>query len=80
MRVNVCPRSDAHYGIEDGMFAMQSAQRHGISPGLSVDNETSYSGGMYECCLLPATCWPLLCSATGALRISQTNFVLRHAG
>ncbi|UIN19648.1 amidohydrolase family protein [Herbaspirillum frisingense] len=47
VRVNVCPRSDAHYGIEDGMFAMQSAQRHGISPGLSVDNETSYSGDMF---------------------------------
>jgi cytosine/adenosine deaminase-related metal-dependent hydrolase len=47
VRVNVCPRSDAHYGIEDGMFAMQAAQRHGISPGLSVDNETSYSGDMF---------------------------------
>ncbi|MGE8498899.1 MAG: amidohydrolase family protein [Pseudomonas sp.] len=47
VRVNVCPRSDAHYGIEDGMFALQSAQRHGISPGLSVDNETSYSGDMF---------------------------------
>jgi cytosine/adenosine deaminase-related metal-dependent hydrolase len=47
VRVNVCPRSDAHYGIEDGMFAMQSAQLHGISPGLSVDNETSYSGDMF---------------------------------
>ncbi|MGY2440187.1 amidohydrolase family protein [Pseudomonas sp. SDO52101_S400] len=47
VRVNVCPRSDAHYGIEDGMFAMQSARRHGISPGLSVDNETSYSGDMF---------------------------------
>ncbi|WP_144964462.1 amidohydrolase family protein [Pseudomonas sp. DE0010] len=47
VQVNVCPRSDAHYGIEDGMFAMQSAQRHGISPGLSVDNETSYSGDMF---------------------------------
>ncbi|MCL6407680.1 amidohydrolase [Dickeya dadantii] len=47
VRVNVCPRSDAHYGIEDGMFAMQSALRHGISPGLSVDNETSYSGDMF---------------------------------
>lgn len=43
VRVNVCPRSDVHYGIEDGMFAIQAAQRHGISPGLSVDNETSYS-------------------------------------
>lgn len=47
VRVNVCPRSDAHYGIEDGMFAMQAAHRHGISPGLSVDNETSYSGDMF---------------------------------
>lgn len=47
VRVNVCPRSDAHYGIEDGMFAMQSALRHGIHPGLSVDNETSYSGDMF---------------------------------
>ena len=47
VRVNVCPRSDAHYGIEDGMFAMQAAQRHGITPGLSVDNETSYSTDMF---------------------------------
>ncbi|MGB7648121.1 MAG: amidohydrolase family protein [Pseudomonas fluorescens] len=47
VRVNVCPRSDAHYGIEDGMFAMQAALRHGIRPGLSVDNETSYSGDMF---------------------------------
>lgn len=47
VRVNVCPRSDAHYGIEDGMFAMQAAMRHGINPGLSVDNETSYSGDMF---------------------------------
>ncbi|CAI1867214.1 Guanine deaminase [Serratia quinivorans] len=47
VRVSVCPRSDAHYGIEDGMFAIQSAQRHGINPGLSVDNETSYSSDMF---------------------------------
>ncbi|MGP9685777.1 amidohydrolase family protein [Halomonas sp. AOP25-F1-15] len=47
VRVNVCPRSDAHYGIEDGMFAMPAAQRHGINPGLSVDNETSYSTDMF---------------------------------
>lgn len=47
VRVNICPRSDAHYGIEDGMFAIQAAQRHGISPGLSVDNETSYSTDMF---------------------------------
>lgn len=47
VRVNVCPRSDAHYGIEDGMFAIEAAQRHGINPGLSVDNETSYSTDMF---------------------------------
>lgn len=47
VRVNVCPRSDAHYGIEDGMFAWQAAAQHDIRPGLSVDNETSYSGDMF---------------------------------
>ncbi|MGK3142238.1 amidohydrolase family protein [Pantoea sp. C2G6] len=47
VRVNVCPRSDAHYGIEDGIFAIEAAQRHGIHPGFSVDNETSYSGDMF---------------------------------
>ncbi|SDL41879.1 Cytosine/adenosine deaminase [Janthinobacterium sp. OK676] len=47
VRVNVCPRSDAHYGIEDGMNAWQAAHQHGIRPGLSVDNETSYSGDMF---------------------------------
>lgn len=47
VRVNVCPRSDAHYGIEDGMYAIEAAQRHGINPGLSVDNETSYSTDMF---------------------------------
>lgn len=47
VRVNVCPRSDAHYGIEDGMFPWAAAAQHGIRPGLSVDNETSYSGDMF---------------------------------
>ncbi|MFJ5337701.1 amidohydrolase family protein [Pectobacterium sp. CHL-2024] len=47
VRVNVCPRSDAHYGIEDGMYAIEAAHRHGINPGLSVDNETSYSTDMF---------------------------------
>ncbi|MDR6295007.1 5-methylthioadenosine/S-adenosylhomocysteine deaminase [Pantoea dispersa] len=47
VRVNVCPRSDSHYGIENGMFAIEAAQRHGINPGLSVDNETSYSTDMF---------------------------------
>lgn len=47
VRVNVCPRSDSHYGIENGMFAIEAARRHGIHPGLSVDNETSYSTDMF---------------------------------
>jgi 5-methylthioadenosine/S-adenosylhomocysteine deaminase len=47
VRVSVTPRSDAHYGIEDGMNAWQKALEQGIRPGLSVDNETSYSGDMF---------------------------------
>lgn len=47
VRVSVTPRSDAHYGIEDGMNAWQKALEHGIRPGFSVDNETSYSGDMF---------------------------------
>ncbi|MFC3944408.1 amidohydrolase family protein [Pseudomonas gingeri] len=47
VRVNVCPRSDAHYGLEDGKFAWQAARDHGIRPGLSVDNESSYGGDMF---------------------------------
>lgn len=45
--VNVCPRSDAHYALEDGINAYQIALDHGVSPGLSVDNESSYSGDMF---------------------------------
>jgi cytosine/adenosine deaminase-related metal-dependent hydrolase len=47
VKVNVCPRSDAHYGLEDGVFAWQKAVDHGMNPGLSVDNESSYSGDMF---------------------------------
>jgi cytosine/adenosine deaminase-related metal-dependent hydrolase len=47
VKVNVCPRSDAHYGLEDGVFAWQKAINHGMNPGLSVDNESSYSGDMF---------------------------------
>ncbi|WP_280192269.1 amidohydrolase family protein [Delftia sp. PS-11] len=47
VRVSVTPRSDAHYGIEDGLNAWKAALEHGIRPGLSVDNETSYSGDMF---------------------------------
>ena len=45
--INVCPRSDAQYGLGEGMCALQHAWDHGIKPGLSVDNETSYSTDMF---------------------------------
>jgi cytosine/adenosine deaminase-related metal-dependent hydrolase len=45
--INVCPRSDAQYGLGEGLCALQSAWNHGIKPGLSVDNETSYSTDMF---------------------------------
>ena len=43
--VNVCPRSDAQYAL--GEFGLQQALDHGIKPGFSVDNETSYGGEMF---------------------------------
>jgi 5-methylthioadenosine/S-adenosylhomocysteine deaminase len=45
--VNVCPRSDAQYALGEGVCALQHAWNHGIKPGFSVDNETSYSGDMF---------------------------------
>jgi cytosine/adenosine deaminase-related metal-dependent hydrolase len=45
--VNVCPRSDPQYGLSDGIPALQAALDHGMRPGLSVDNETSYSTDMF---------------------------------
>jgi 5-methylthioadenosine/S-adenosylhomocysteine deaminase len=45
--INVCPRSDAQYALGEGVCALQHAWDHGIKPGLSVDNETSYSGDMF---------------------------------
>ena len=45
--VNVCPRSDAHYALEDGMCAFQIARDYDIKPALSVDNESSYSGDLF---------------------------------
>src|ERR1700730_11989819 len=44
---NVCPRSDAQYALGEGICALQRAWDHGIKPGLSVDNETSYSADMF---------------------------------
>jgi 5-methylthioadenosine/S-adenosylhomocysteine deaminase len=45
--INVCPRSDAQYALGEGVCALQQAWDHGIKPGLSVDNETSYSSDMF---------------------------------
>lgn len=45
--VNVCPRSDLQYGLEEGIPALQAALDHGVKPGFSIDNETSYSTDMF---------------------------------
>lgn len=45
--IDVCPRSDAQYALGEGISAYQHALDHGIKPGFSVDNETSYSSDMF---------------------------------
>jgi cytosine/adenosine deaminase-related metal-dependent hydrolase len=45
--IDVCPRSDAQYGLGEGISAYQHALDHGIKCGFSVDNETSYSSDMF---------------------------------
>jgi len=45
--VNVCPRSDPQYALGEGIPAFQKALDHGVRPGLSVDNETSYGTDMF---------------------------------
>jgi 5-methylthioadenosine/S-adenosylhomocysteine deaminase len=45
--IDVCPRSDSQYGLGDGFPAFQKALDHGMKPGLSVDNETSYGTDMF---------------------------------
>jgi 5-methylthioadenosine/S-adenosylhomocysteine deaminase len=47
VNINVCPRSDAQYALGEGVCALQHAWDHGIKPGFSVDNETSYSTDMF---------------------------------
>ncbi|WP_244788313.1 amidohydrolase family protein [Cupriavidus pauculus] len=47
VKVNVCPRSDSHWGLASGMFGYQAALNHGMRPGFSVDNESAYSGDMF---------------------------------
>jgi cytosine/adenosine deaminase-related metal-dependent hydrolase len=45
--IDVCPRSDAQYALGEGVCAYQHALDHGMKPGFSVDNETSYSTDMF---------------------------------
>lgn len=45
--INVCPRSDAQYGLGEGIAPYQQALDLGLKPGFSVDNETSYSTDMF---------------------------------
>jgi 5-methylthioadenosine/S-adenosylhomocysteine deaminase len=45
--IDVCPRSDAQYALGEGICAYQHALDHGMKPGFSVDNETSYSTDMF---------------------------------
>jgi cytosine/adenosine deaminase-related metal-dependent hydrolase len=45
--IDVCPRSDSQYGLGAGFPAYQQALDHGMKPGFSVDNETSYSTDMF---------------------------------
>jgi cytosine/adenosine deaminase-related metal-dependent hydrolase len=45
--VNVCPRSDPQYALSEGIPALQGALDHGMRPGFSIDNETSYGTDMF---------------------------------
>ena len=45
--MNVCPRSDAQYGLGEGVAAFQKAIDHGMRPGFSIDNEVSYGTDMF---------------------------------
>jgi cytosine/adenosine deaminase-related metal-dependent hydrolase len=45
---NVCPRSDAQYGLGEGVFALQKALDNGVRPGFSIDNEVSYGTDMFS--------------------------------
>ncbi|MDJ1501631.1 amidohydrolase family protein [Xanthocytophaga agilis] len=47
VKVTVDPRSDAQYGLEEGVFAYQHAFDHGIKPGIGTDLETAYGGDIF---------------------------------
>lgn len=45
--INACPRSDTQWSLGGATMGLQDSLNHGIRPGLSVDNETSYSTDMF---------------------------------
>jgi 5-methylthioadenosine/S-adenosylhomocysteine deaminase len=45
--VNVCPRSDSQYMLGAGIGGLQAVLDHGLRPGISIDNETSYGTDMF---------------------------------
>jgi len=47
VNVDVCPRSDAQYGLEEGLCVYQRAIDHDIAPAISIDVEASYGGDMF---------------------------------
>lgn len=47
VKVTLDARSDAQYGLEEGIFPYQHAIRHGIKPALGTDLETSFGGDMF---------------------------------
>src|SRR6201996_3137692 len=48
VNVDICPRSDAQYGLEEGLCVYQRAIDHGIAPAISIDVEASYGGDMFS--------------------------------
>jgi 5-methylthioadenosine/S-adenosylhomocysteine deaminase len=46
-QVNVDPRSDANFGLGPATPPVDEALRHGILPGLSMDNELQYGADMF---------------------------------
>ncbi|MDF3312821.1 amidohydrolase family protein [Rhodococcus sp. T2V] len=46
-QVNLNARSDAHFGLGPAHAPLTEAKKHGIRPGLSMDNEISYGLDMF---------------------------------
>jgi 5-methylthioadenosine/S-adenosylhomocysteine deaminase len=47
MSINACPRSDTQWALGPLTLGLQDALNYGFRPGLSVDNEASYSTDMF---------------------------------